>query len=159
MNITANFASDSRIEIIKELLRFFGERFNESRFFESRHNYMDLSDNTIRKGATPAHKGEKLIVPINMLDGSIIAVGTGNKDWLESAPHGAGRILGRSEAKELLNIKDYEEIMAGINSYSISKSTISESPFCYRGIDEIIRDTKETMTIQEIITPIFNFKA
>lgn len=158
-DIAANYASDSRIKIMKNLLDFFGEKFTESRFFESRHNYMDLSDNIVRKGANPAHKGEKLIVPINMLDGSIIAIGTGNKDWLESAPHGAGRLIKRSAAKDMVSLKDYKEIMADVKSYSISEATINESPFCYRGIDEIIRNTKETMTIQEIITPIFNFKA
>ena len=113
---------------------------------------------TVRKGATPARKGQKIIVPINMRDGSIIAMGKGNQEWLQSAPHGAGRVMSRSQAKESISLQDYKESMEGIKSFTVTENTLDEAPQAYRNIDEIVEATKETMDIIEIIKPIFNFK-
>ena len=113
---------------------------------------------TVRKGATPARAGQKLVVPINMRDGSIIATGKGNPDWLCSAPHGAGRVMSRSKAKENIRLSEYIDEMRSVISYSVSRNTLDEAPQAYRGIDEIIEATKDTMEILEIVRPIFNFK-
>ena len=122
------------------------------------NNYIDFDDMTVRKGATPARAGQKLVVPINMRDGSIIAQGKGNPDWLCSAPHGAGRVMSRSKAKENIRLSEYVDEMKSVISYSVSRNTLDEAPQAYRGIDEIIEATKDTMEILEIVRPIFNFK-
>ena len=127
--------------------------------FESMHNYIDIDNGIIRKGATSAHNGERLIIPINMRDGSIFATGKGNPDWNFSAPHGAGRILSRSKAKEQLSLDDYKETMSGIYTTSIGESTLDEAPFAYKPIDEILDAITDTVTIDEIVKPIYNFKA
>jgi len=127
--------------------------------FETIHNYISMEDNMIRKGAVSAKKGEKIIIPINMRDGSIIAVGKGNEDWNHSAPHGAGRLMSRSKAKEQLNLEEYKKNMIGIYSTSVKESTLDEAPGAYKPIDEIINSIKDTVDIIEIIKPIYNFKA
>lgn len=127
--------------------------------FESMHNYIDINNGIIRKGATSAQAGERLIIPINMRDGSIFATGKGNLDWNFSAPHGAGRILSRSKAKELLSLDDYKETMSGIYTTSISESTLDEAPFAYKPINEILDAITDTVTVDEIVKPIYNFKA
>ena len=123
------------------------------------HNYIDINNGVIRKGATSAQNGERLIIPINMRDGSIFAAGKGNPDWNFSAPHGAGRILSRSKAKEQLSLDDYKETMSGIYTTSISESTLDEAPFAYKPIDEILDAITDTVTVDEIVKPIYNFKA
>lgn len=115
--------------------------------------------NLIRKGAVKADKGEMLIIPINMRDGSLICQGKGNEDWLNSAPHGAGRLLSRSKAKELLSIEDFKTAMDGIYTTSVCKSTIDEAPMVYKPMDEIIECIEPTVDIVGIIKPIYNFKA
>lgn len=127
--------------------------------FESMHNYIDIDNGIIRKGATSAQNGERLIIPINMRDGSIFATGKGNIDWNFSAPHGAGRILSRSKAKEQLSLDDYKETMSGIYTTSIGESTLDEAPFAYKPIDEILEAITDTVTVDEIVKPIYNFKA
>lgn len=127
--------------------------------FESMHNYIDIENGIIRKGATSAQKGERLIIPLNMRDGSIFATGKGNSDWNFSAPHGAGRIMSRSEAKELISLDDYQKTMKGIYTTSIKKSTLDEAPFAYKESQEIIDNIKETVDIDMIVKPIYNFKA
>ena len=127
--------------------------------FESMHNYIDIDNGIIRKGATSAQAGERLIIPINMRDGSIFATGKGNSDWNFSAPHGAGRILSRSKAKEQLSLDDYKETMSGIYTTSIGESTLDEAPFAYKPIDEILDAITDTVTVDEIVKPIYNFKA
>lgn len=158
MKIAQEFASENRKAMIKKLLQFFNIKYKEKNYWESVHNYIDFEDNIVRKGATPARKGQKIIVPINMRDGSIIAVGKGNEKWLNSAPHGAGRVLSRKEAKEKISMEEYKNSMKGINTFTVSTSTLDEAPMAYRNIEEIIEATKETMDIIEIIKPIFNFK-
>ena len=127
--------------------------------FESMHNYIDIDNGIIRKGATSAQNGERLIIPINMRDGSIFATGKGNPDWNFSAPHGAGRILSRSKAKEQLSLDNYKETMSGVYTTSINESTLDEAPFAYKPIDEILDAITDTVTVDEIVKPIYNFKA
>lgn len=127
--------------------------------FETIHNYIDLENMILRKGAVSAQKGETLLIPINMRDGSMICVGKGNPDFNYSAPHGAGRIMSRRAAKDSINLDDYVNSMKGIHSSTVNSSTIDEAPFAYKPISSIIENTKETVDIIKIIKPIYNFKA
>ena len=127
--------------------------------FQTIHNYLNFEDNIIRKGAVSAKKGEKLIIPINMRDGSLICIGKGNEDWNNSAPHGAGRIMSRSRAKQLVNMEEYKQSMKEIYTTSVSESTIDEAPMVYKPLEEIESNIKDTVDIVERIKPIYNFKA
>lgn len=127
--------------------------------FESMHNYIDLENGIIRKGATSAQAGERLIIPLNMRDGSIFATGKGNPDWNFSAPHGAGRILSRSKAKAELSMDEYRKTMEGIYTTSICEATLDEAPYAYKESQEIIDAITDTATIDMIVKPIYNFKA
>ena len=127
--------------------------------FETIHNYISFEDNIVRKGAIRANKGERVIIPINMRDGSIIAVGKGNEDWNNSAPHGAGRLMSRKKAKETFNLEEFKKSMADIYSTSVLEETIDEAPFVYKPMQEIIDNIQDTVEIQKIIKPIYNFKA
>lgn len=113
----------------------------------------------VRKGAISAKAGEKVLIPINMRDGCIIGVGKGNDEWNQSAPHGAGRIMSRSKAKEMVSMEEYEKSMQGIYTTSVNQSTIDESPMAYKPIEEIVENIKDTVEIFKIIKPIYNFKA
>ena len=128
-------------------------------YFQTIHNYISFEDNIVRKGAISAKKGERVLIPMNMRDGCIIGIGKGNDDWNQSAPHGAGRIMSRLKAKETLNLKDFENSMNGIYTTSVSESTIDESPMAYKSMDEIIKCIEDTVEIERIIKPIYNFKA
>lgn len=130
----------------------------ESRF-ETIHNYIDHDSNIVRKGAIRALEGERVLIPLNMRDGCIIGIGKGNEDWNCSAPHGAGRVLSRSKAKESINLEDYMETMNGIYTTSVSQSTIDESPFAYKPSEEIISLVEDTVDIEKIIKPVYNYKA
>ena len=127
--------------------------------FETIHNYIDTDSNTIRKGAVRAAAGEQLIIPMNMRDGSLICVGKGNADWLCSAPHGAGRIMSRSEAKAKLSLDEFKSEMSGIYSTSVCQETIDESPMAYKPMDEIVSLVEPTVDIVKVIKPVYNFKA
>ena len=127
--------------------------------WESVHNYVDLKTNMIRKGAISAQAGERVIIPINMRDGCIIGEGKGNEDWNCSAPHGAGRILSRSAAKETITMDEYKESMKGIYTTSVCSATIDESPMAYKPIQEIVDNIQGTVDIKQIIKPVYNFKA
>ena len=127
--------------------------------FETIHNYIDLTHKILRKGAVSALNGEKLIIPMNMRDGSLICTGKGNIDWLYSAPHGAGRIMSRKKAKETLNVADFEQSMQGIYTTSVCAETLDEAPMVYKSMQEIIDCIKPTVDIVEIIKPVYNFKA
>lgn len=126
--------------------------------FQTLHNYIG-KDNVLRKGAISAQKGETVIIPINMRDGSIIAVGKGNAEYNCSGPHGAGRLLSRSEAKEQINMEDFKETMKDVYSSSVVTSTLDEAPMAYKPIESIIENIQDTVEIQKIINPIYNFKA
>ena len=128
-------------------------------YFDTIHNYIDCDNMILRKGSVSAELGERLIIPMNMRDGSLICIGKGNPDWNYSAPHGAGRIMSRSQAKDRVNLDDFEESMKGIYSTSVCESTIDESPFVYKPMQEIIDNIKDTVEIIDIIKPIYNFKA
>ncbi|MBR1647196.1 MAG: RtcB family protein [Selenomonadaceae bacterium] len=157
MEICQQFARRNRELIAKILLGKSGLTGVES--FHTIHNYIDVGELIIRKGAIAAHAGEKVLIPINMRDGSVLAVGKGNADWNFSAPHGAGRIMSRSQAKEVLSMDDYQTSMAGIYTTSISEGTLDESPQAYKTLDDIIDVIGETVDVVEVMKPVYNFKA
>lgn len=126
--------------------------------WECIHNYID-DENMVRKGAIAAHKGQKVIIPLNMRDGSILGLGKGNPEWNESGPHGAGRLLSRGEAKRTLSVEDFKESMEGIFTTTVNESTLDESPMVYKPAQEIIDAVGDTVEITSIIRPIYNFKA
>lgn len=128
-------------------------------FFTTRHNYFNIHSGIIRKGAVRAENGEQLIIPLNMRDGSLICRGKGNEDWLCSAPHGAGRLMSRTKAKETLTMEEYRKGMQGIYSTSVCESTIDESPMAYKSAEEIEALIGDTVEVVKRIKPIYNFKA
>lgn len=127
--------------------------------FETIHNYIEFETNMVRKGAISAKAGEKLLIPINMRDGCIIGIGKGNEDWNCSAPHGAGRVMSRHKAREVLDLDTFMQAMDGIFTTSVSADTLDEAPMVYKPMDEIIENIKDTVDILEIIKPVYNFKA
>lgn len=127
--------------------------------FHTIHNYIDTEERILRKGAIAAHKGELVLIPINMRDGSVLAVGKGNPEWNYSAPHGAGRILSRSAAKEQLDLEEYRRQMAGIYSTSVNEATLDEAPMAYKSLSDIIDVIAESVDVIEVLKPIYNFKA
>ena len=127
--------------------------------FHTIHNYIDVDEMILRKGAISAHKGEKVLIPINMRDGSVIAIGKGNPEWNYSAPHGAGRIMSRSKAKETLSLETYQQEMAGIYTTSVNEMTLDEAPMAYKSLNDIIDVIEESVDIIEVMKPIYNFKA
>lgn len=156
LKICQEFASLNRKKMADEILKFL--KVNKYVSFETVHNFID-SDGVIRKGAIPAHKNQRVLIPMNMRDGCIIAVGKGNADWNNSAPHGAGRLCKRSEAKELFTVEEYQSQMQGIYTTTANQSTIDESPMAYKPMQEIIDLISPTVEIERIIKPIYNFKA
>ena len=128
-------------------------------WFETVHNYIDHESNIVRKGAISAEKGLMVLIPINMRDGCIIGIGKGNDDWNCSAPHGAGRIMSRAEAKQILHIDEYKETMSGIYTTSVCTETIDEAPMAYKPMQEIVDCIGDTVEIKRIIKPVYNFKA
>ena len=151
------FAKKNRETIAKVLLKRTGISAGES--FHTIHNYIDVDEMILRKGAIAAHKGERVLIPINMRDGSVLAVGKGNPDWNFSAPHGAGRLMSRIKAYESLNLDDFKQSMSGIYTTSVNEYTIDESPMAYKSLDDIIDVIDETVDIVEIMKPVYNFKA
>lgn len=127
--------------------------------FHTIHNYIDTKEMILRKGSIAAHKGEKVLIPINMRDGSVLAVGKGNPEWNYSAPHGAGRIMSRSKAKSTLNMEEYKETMKGIYTTSVTTATIDEAPMAYKSLEDIIDVIRDSIDIIEIMKPIYNFKS
>ena len=127
--------------------------------FHTIHNYIDVEEMILRKGAIAAHAGEKVLIPINMRDGSVIALGKGNPEWNYSAPHGAGRVMSRSKAKEALNLEEYKEAMKGIYTTSVNESTLDEAPMAYKSLENIIDVIRDSVEIIDIMKPVYNFKA
>jgi len=142
--------------ILEELL---GSNLEDHEEFETIHNYISFHDGIIRKGAVSAYEGEELIIPINMRDGSIIAKGKGNSDWNFSAPHGAGRLMGRMEAKRSLSMSEFSSSMEGVFSTTVNESTLDEAPMAYKPMQEIIDNIQDTVEIIDVIKPIYNFKS
>jgi RNA-splicing ligase RtcB len=127
--------------------------------FHTIHNYIDTDEMILRKGAIAAHKGEKVLIPINMRDGSVLAIGKGNPDWNYSAPHGAGRIMSRTAAKENLDLDEYHREMEGIYTTSVNEATLDEAPMAYKSLSDIIDVIQESVDVIEVLKPIYNFKA
>lgn len=155
--ICQTFAKRNREKMAELLLERTGMTGWEA--FHTIHNYIDTEEMILRKGAIAAHKGEKVLIPINMRDGSVLAVGKGNPDWNFSAPHGAGRLMSRTDAKEKLSMKEYEESMKGIYTTSVNEYTLDESPMAYKSLDDIIDVIKDSVDVIDIMKPIYNFKA
>lgn len=127
--------------------------------FHTIHNYIDTDEMILRKGAIAAHEGEKVLIPINMRDGSVLAIGKGNEDWNFSAPHGAGRIMSRTAAKERLGMDEYRREMAGVYTTSVNEATLDEAPMAYKSLNDIIDVISESVDVIEVLKPIYNFKA
>ncbi|MCR3956345.1 MAG: RtcB family protein [Gudongella sp.] len=160
MKIAQNYAKINREGIAELILwEFLKAKLEDFQHFHTVHNYIDFRDKITRKGAVSAYEGEELLIPINMKEGSILARGKGNADWNFSAPHGAGRLLSRRDAKAKASLEDFRKAMEGIFSTSVHEGTLDESPFAYKPMEEIIQRLDETVEIVDRIIPIYNFKA
>ena len=157
MEIVQEYAAYNRKTILDELVK--GMKWKIIEEYSSVHNYVDPKDRILRKGAVSAHKGETVLIPINMRDGLLIGKGIGNREWNYSAPHGSGRILRRDQVKEHYTVSAYKKEMKGIYSSCISKETLEEGPFAYRGIQEILEAVTDTVAVQQILKPIYNYKS
>ena len=157
MKIVQKFADINRKAIVDEIVKKM--KFDVAEQFTTVHNYIETETMILRKGAISAKEGEKLIIPMNMRDGSLICTGKGNPDWNYSAPHGAGRIMSRSEAKQNLILGEFKKQMDGIYTTTVSVSTLDEAPMAYKPMDEIIRHIGDTVEIVKKISPVYNFKA
>ena len=157
VNICQKFAKRNREKMAEILLEKTGLTSIET--FQTIHNYIDVDEKILRKGSVSAKKGEKLLIPINMRDGSLICIGKGNADWNYSAPHGAGRLMSRTSAFERLTMEEYEKQMAGIYTTCVNRATLDESPMAYKKMDDIVKNIEPTAQIVAHIKPIFNFKA
>ena len=157
MKLVQRFAVLNRIAMTEVILKGMG--FTEVERFTTIHNYIDTDTMILRKGAVSAKKGEKLLIPINMRDGSLICVGKGNQDWNASAPHGAGRLMSRTAALKKLSLDSYRAEMKGIFTTSVSRKTLDEAPMAYKSADEILKHISPTADVVERIRPTYNFKA
>lgn len=157
MKIIQNYATLNRKAIASDIIKLMGFKVEDC--FTTIHNYVDTETMILRKGAISAKLNEKVLIPINMRDGSLICLGKGNPDWNYSAPHGAGRLMSRSKAKESFTLSEFQESMKGIYSSTITKSTLDEAPFAYKNMEEIIANILDTVEIIKVIKPVYNFKA
>ena len=157
VEICQRFARRNREKMAEILLEKTGLSAGES--FHTIHNYIDTDEMILRKGSIAAHKGEKVLIPVNMRDGSILAIGKGNPEWNYSAPHGAGRIMSRTAAKNNLSMDEYKDSMKGIYTSSVCEATLDEAPMAYKSLDDILDVVKESVEIIDIMKPIYNFKA
>lgn len=157
MAIVQRFAQLSRRAMMNTIL----EELNltETERFETVHNYIDMESMILRKGAVSAKLGERLLIPINMRDGSLICTGKGNPEWNSSAPHGAGRLMSRNKAKQTLHLADFQTAMAGVYTTSVCEATLDEAPMVYKPMESIVSNIEPTATVNSIIRPIYNFKA
>ena len=157
VKICQEYAVRNREIMTKLILKKTGMVGLES--FHTVHNYIDTDEMILRKGAIAAHAGERVLIPINMRDGSIIAIGRGNEEWNYSAPHGAGRVMSRKKAFETLSLEEYKTAMEGIYTTTANQETLDESPMAYKRMEDIIDAIREAVDIVEIIKPVYNFKA
>ena len=157
MKLIQKFAVLNRKAMMDEIIKGLGTEVAEE--FTTIHNYIDTDMMILRKGAVSAKKGEKLLIPINMRDGSLICIGKGNEDWNYSAPHGAGRLMSRTKAKKTFELKNFKKEMEGIYTTSVSKDTLDECPMAYKAMEDIIKNIGDTVDIIKRIIPIYNFKA
>lgn len=157
MKIVQEYARLNRKAMMDEIMR--GMDFHIEEQFTTIHNYIDTDAMILRKGAVSAKNGEKLLIPINMRDGSLICMGKGNEDWNCSAPHGAGRLMSRSAAKKRFTVSDFQNQMSGIYTTSVNQDTLDECPMAYKAMDDIVKHIGQTADILTVIKPIYNFKA
>jgi RNA-splicing ligase RtcB len=157
MKIIQRFAVLNRKAMALEIIR--GMKLNVEEHFTTIHNYIDTDDMILRKGAVSAKKGEKLLIPINMRDGSLICVGKGNEDWNYSAPHGAGRLFSRGAAKQKFTVSQFKKEMNGIYTTSVSSETLDECPMAYKTMDDIVSNIAPTAEVVSVVKPVYNFKA
>lgn len=157
VEICQRFARRNREKMAEILLEKNGLSSGES--FHTIHNYIDTEEMILRKGSIAAHKGEKVLIPINMRDGSVLAIGKGNPEWNYSAPHGAGRLMSRTAAKNSLSMEEYKKSMKGIYTSSVCEATIDEAPMAYKSLEDIIDVIGESVDILDVMKPIYNFKA
>lgn len=157
MKLTQQFAVLNRKAMVQAILKKM--KLTPVEAFTTIHNYIDTDAMILRKGAVSARKGEPLLIPINMRDGSLLCVGKGNDEWNQSAPHGAGRLMSRKEARNTIPMKDYKAAMKGIFTTCISKNTVDEAPMAYKSIDDIVKYIEQTADIVKVVKPVYNFKA
>lgn len=157
MKIVQRYAELSRKAMVDEIVK--GMKLHVTEQFTTIHNYIDTEAMILRKGAVSARKGEKLLIPINMRDGSLICLGKGNDDWNQSAPHGAGRLMSRSAAKDAFTVSEFQDQMNGIYTTSVSRDTLDECPMAYKGMADIVDNIGDTVDVLRVIKPIYNFKA
>ena len=157
VEICQRFARRNREKMAEILLSRAGLAAGEA--FHTIHNYIDTDEMILRKGAIAAHAGEKVLIPINMRDGSVIAIGRGNPEWNYSAPHGAGRLMSRRAARENLSLEEYQKTMAGIYTTSVNASTLDEAPMAYKSLGDIIDVIRDSVDVIEVMKPVYNFKA
>lgn len=157
MEICQDFAEMNRKYIASIIMKTMG--WNAKEVWQTIHNYIEINTNMVRKGAISAKAGERVLIPINMRDGCIIGIGKGNEDWNCSAPHGAGRIMSRNKAREVVSLDEFKNCMSGIFTTSVGVDTLDEAPMVYKPMDEIVENIKDTVEIEKIIKPVYNFKA
>jgi len=157
MKIAQRFADLNRRAMVDVIIKETGLHTEDA--FTTVHNYIDTDRMILRKGAVSALEGERLLIPMNMRDGSLICIGKGNEEWNFSAPHGAGRLVSRGEARERFTLTEYKKEMEGIWSTSVSRSTIDECPMAYKSVDDILVNIEPTVSIERTIKPVYNFKA
>ena len=157
MKIIQKYAVLNRQAMMREIVK--GMKLHVKEQFTTVHNYIDTDAMILRKGAVSAKKGEKLLIPVNMRDGSLICTGKGNEDWNESAPHGAGRLMSRSAARQAFTVSEFKKQMSGVYTTSVNKGTLDECPMAYKGMEEIVANIADTAEIDKIIRPVYNFKA
>ena len=157
MVLAQHYARMNRISIAEDILKFTGLTLDDR--ICTIHNYIDVDSMILRKGAVSAKQGEELLIPINMRDGSLLCIGKGNSEWNYSAPHGAGRLMSRSDAKRNFTVEEFTKEMEGIYTTSANSSTLDECPMAYKPIESIVNNIKDTVEIIDIIKPIYNFKA
>ncbi len=157
MGLVQRFAALNRRAMAEDILD--GLNWEEDERFETIHNYIDLDAMILRKGAVSAKEGERLLIPINMRDGSLLCEGLGNEEWNCSAPHGAGRLMSRTEAQNRVTLKAFKDSMKGIYTTCVSKDTLDESPMAYKPMEDILRFVQPTVRVTQRLLPIYNFKA
>ena len=157
VEICQRFAKRNREKMAEIILERTGMTGTDA--FHTIHNYIDTDEMILRKGAIAAHKGEKVLIPINMRDGSVLAIGRGNPEWNYSAPHGAGRLMSRRAARENLDLAEYKKTMEGIYTTSVNEKTLDEAPMAYKSLEDIIDVIRESVDVIDVMKPIYNFKA
>lgn len=161
MKIAQRYAETNRREIAKAILTGANLTEDNTLIFDTIHNYIDTNSMILRKGAVSAQLGERILIPINMRDGSLVCIGKGNADWNYSAPHGAGRLMSRSKAKSNCSVSEFKLTMmaAGVYSTTVNSSTLDECPMAYKTMESIVSNIQDTAEVENIIRPIYNFKS